>query len=33
MGALRMSLSALTTRRTGFWIDVSLGAGLLFVLL
>jgi len=33
MGALRMSLSVMTSRKFGFWIDVSLGAGLLFVLL
>jgi hypothetical protein len=33
MGALRMSLGVVTARRVGFWIDVGLGAGLLFVLL
>jgi len=32
MGAARMSLSLGTARRAGFWLDVSLGAGLVFFL-
>jgi hypothetical protein len=33
MGAARMSIPTVTARRVGFWLDISLGAGLLFVLL
>jgi hypothetical protein len=32
MGAARMSLPLGTARRVGFWLDVSLGAGLVFFL-
>jgi hypothetical protein len=33
MGAARMSLNAGKARRVGFWLDVSLGAGLVFFLI
>lgn len=33
MGAARVSLPAQTARRMGFWLDVSLGAGLIFLLI
>jgi hypothetical protein len=33
MGAVRMSLSVGSARRVGFWLDVSLGAGLVFFLI
>jgi hypothetical protein len=32
MGAARMSLPVKAARRVGFWLDVSLGAGLVFFL-